>query len=665
MKTPLSLQEKLTIILNACQTADPTVPDALVMETFSSLTDQRMVTRLVSALKDRPDLLVSGFSGMLPSTVKLVRLLRDNGHLQFLVPRCAGCDAEVPLAHHDGHGGKVCSNCCRNMRNRPCTACGQMKPGGYRMLKGEPFCRACFVKDPRSQELCRVCQQLGVPLVRDQLGIVCQRCYAGPPATCGKCGKFKTVGSLEDGVPLCRRCYQTLRRYPRHCAGCGTFRVCPYFREGEAICPECAGSEGRGRCAECGATDRALNGRRCSVCMIPAKVRALITDSNGEPHPALLPLEAYLLRNEASAEATYKWCYHSPMSKIVREMALGQREISLTSVAELPQTNATGYLAAMLVESGVLPPENFALLRLKVWEGEKFLQVRNPSMMLLLRQYAVWSVNPSFAEAKDFEPAAENGRLSRAKSHLLQVIDWLNYIDELGYDLTTVPQRIFDQYVSSRGRNGFTLTPFIRWARQRKATKLRALYLQSLLLGPVVSDDQRWAWIKFLIHTDDIRIAARVAGLFCLVYGVQLSKVMTLRTEDITANHLGMHVTFGRDPVQVPETIGALINELLTHRPGPNSNESGWLFKGKQPGHHLTSAAVAGPLNAAGINLKEGRSVALMTMAQEVPPSILSDLLGISIEAASRWSALSSHDWIDYPRLRLDPLATAAPRNRT
>jgi hypothetical protein len=37
----------------------------------------------------------------------------------------------------------------------------------------------------------------------------------------------------------------------------------------------------------------------------------------------------------------------------------------------------------------------------------------------------------------------------------------------------------------------------------------------------------------------------------------------------------------------------------------------------------------------------------------DVPPSVLSDLLGISIGAAAPWSTLSGRDWIDYPRTRL------------
>ncbi len=41
-----------------------------------------------------------------------------------------------------------------------------------------------------------------------------------------------------------------------------------------------------------------------------------------------------------------------------------------------------------------------------------------------------------------------------------------------------------------------------------------------------------------------------------------------------------------------------------------------------------------------------------MTLARDVPASVLTDLLGISIEAATRWGKLASRDWVEAPRLR-------------
>ena len=37
--------------------------------------------------------------------------------------------------------------------------------------------------------------------------------------------------------------------------------------------------------------------------MVPGKLRVLISDDHGRPHPQLLGVEAYLLRNQDNAEA--------------------------------------------------------------------------------------------------------------------------------------------------------------------------------------------------------------------------------------------------------------------------------------------------------------------------------------------------------------------------
>ena len=45
---------------------------------------------------------------------------------------------------------------------------------------------------------------------------------------------------------------------------------------------------------------------------------------------------------------------------------------------------------------------------------------------------------------------------------------------------------------------------------------------------------------------------------------------------------------------------------------------------------HLTTAALSAPLAKRGINLRDGRSAALITLARDVPPSVLADLLGLA-----------------------------------
>lgn len=95
------------------------------------------------------------------------------------------------------------------------------------------------------------------------------------------------------------------------------------------------------------------------------------------------------------------------------------------------------------------------------------------------------------------------------------------------------------------------------------------------------------------------------------------------------------------------------MRQLMDPRRLAATGETTWLFRGRRPGRHLTTAALNGPLAKRGINPRAGRAAALINLARDIPPSVLSDLLGLSVGSAARWSSLSGHDWSDYPRIRL------------
>ncbi|WP_150116997.1 phage integrase family protein [Arthrobacter sp. ERGS1:01] len=335
-------------------------------------------------------------------------------------------------------------------------------------------------------------------------------------------------------------------------------------------------------------------------------------------------------------------------------MATGARPLSLTTVAALPQTNATGYLAALLMESGTVPEENFDRIRMEIWERDHFSTIENRENRNLLRQYATWVINPLFSDSAIAGPVLENKRLARSKRQILLVTDWLRAIEALGFDLSTVPQRVFDEYVATHGRMGTELTPFMRWAKNQRQTRIRSHYFKAEFNAGSVSEEQRWAWIKMLLHESELKIAARVAGLFCLAYGLSLTRVIGLRMADLSMDSDPIRVTFGKDPVELPAAVGQLVKDLANHNSSNGFEEPSWLFKGKQPGRSLTTAAISGPLRKAGIHLQHGKGAAMMILSRDVPPSILADLLGISITAAIRWAGVSGHDWVDYPRLRMN-----------
>lgn len=644
----------LAEIVRACQAAVPELPESVIIASALDSGGRRALTRLAGELASKPDLLVSGRSDASPTAQRLIRGLRDQGFERLQLPRCSSCGRAMRLSHRDGEGGKHCDKCNRDARNRECSSCGQKRPGGYRTLEGQPFCRTCFRQDSRSRETCSVCAEKGEPQARTDAGPICRRCYRAPSVPCVLCGQERPAVSKRDGRPLCMRCYQALRGRPRICSACGERRISPHLSGQGPICAPCAGKdEALGRCAGCGDDQRRLSGIYCARCIIPGKLRSLISDDQDSPHPRLLALEQYLLRDDENADAVLTWIRRSPMSRVIRDMATGRIPISLRAVAGLPMTGATGYLAALLMESGVVPTENFDRVRLEVWEREFLETLAHPDMRSLLQRYAAWVVNPRFSDRAHLSRSDESLRLRQSRAHLSAVAELLETLHAQGLDLGTVPQRSFDDYIAARGRKGKDLTPFIRWARSQRLTRLRSEYLQSSPRAPALSEDQRWAWVKDLLTAHDLGIASRVGGLLMIVYGITATRSVSIRRDAVDLAGGRTRITLGTDPIELPEAIGALVRQLMDAGSALSTAESIWLFNGHRAGRHLTTAALNGPLAKRGINPRAGRNAALLNLARDIPPSVLSDLLGISIYAAERWSSLSGRDWIDYPMIRL------------
>ncbi|WP_156960978.1 hypothetical protein [Kocuria marina] len=317
--------------------------------------------------------------------------------------------------------------------------------------------------------------------------------------------------------------------------------------------------------------------------MVPGKLRALISDDHGRPHPQLLGLEKYLLRDEGNAEAVLSWIRRSPMSRVVHDMAVETTPISLQAVAELPATGATGYLAALLIESGAVPTQNFDRIRLEVWEQEFIATIPDSGTRILLHRYAAWIINPRFADPPHSSAADDNSRLSASKTHLKAVAQFLEIPQTQGWNLGTMPQRLFDDYVAAHGRTGKDLTPFIRWARSQHLTQLRSEYPQSGPGGSVVSENQRWDWVADLLSTDELKLAWRVGGLLVLLYGATLTRLVSLRHEAVDWEENTTRITLGTDPIELPVPVGLLVRQLLATGPIPSGNESPWLFPGARP----------------------------------------------------------------------------------
>jgi hypothetical protein len=87
-----------------------------------------------------------------------------------------------------------------------------------------------------------------------------------------------------------------------------------------------------------------------------------------------------------------------------------------------------------------------------------------------------------------------------------------------------------------------------------------------------------------------------------------------------------------------------------------------WLFPGYAAGTHRSAADLARKLRLHNLPVRTGRNTALLALAADLPASVLSETLGLSITAALKWTRRAARDWNAYLAARPAPrLNSGAP----
>lgn len=603
---------------------------------------------LLRDLRADPDQLISAPPDASIGVQRMIVELTRRGVPALRLPACSRCGRARLLPLRDGQGGRFCAG-CRTDGARLCGTCGQTKTS-WRIVAGQVQCSICHRGDPTNHVACRACGQVTWVAKHGADGPLCSRCYRRPETPCSRCHLTSRVAAIIEDQPLCMACYNAIRTRPHRCGMCGSAKLVPYLRDGVAVCARCAGAKKYVRCRVCDSDERRLHGARCAPCTLPDKVRSLITGPDGRPHPQLLAVENYLLNSPTNPNSRLEWVTGGGGARIIRRMAAGDLPVSLRAVAELRVTAATAYVAALLVESGAVPADDFARIRFEVWLAGLLQSIPDAHDRGIVQQYASWVVKRRFADAVESTDPMQ--RVLRARHELIEIRKFLAATREAEYTLENIPQRLHDEYVVRRGDAAYQLVRFLRWARTQHLTRLRSDYRVQLQRGPSISDDQRWEWVRVLLTREDISLGPRVVGLLTLLLGVPVTRIVTLRRSAVTIYEEKVTIAFGPDPVQLPPRLADLLRRVIEAPPRSPVADDKWVFRGLRPGAHLANVSVSAALRPARISVRQGRLVALMNLSRDLQPAVVADLIGVTADTAARWSTHAGGDWADYPQLR-------------
>ncbi|MQA11563.1 MAG: hypothetical protein GEU98_24030 [Pseudonocardiaceae bacterium] len=98
----------------------------------------------------------------------------------------------------------------------------------------------------------------------------------------------------------------------------------------------------------------------------------------------------------------------------------------------------------------------------------------------------------------------------------------------------------------------------------------------------------------------------------------------------------------GAEPLDLPSPLDDLVHQLADNRRGHavagHTDNHPWLFPGGAPGRPITAAHLMTRLHPLGIQARVARRTVLMDLAAQLPPFVLSKLLGIHIGTATNWA---------------------------
>lgn len=603
---------------------------------------------------------------------------------------CHRCGKTAPV-YYRIDGNPVCQN-CGPRKLHTCSSCGRESTPAHALTDHGPLCSRCYHRG-RVHQCCECGRETAyarrVTAARDAW--ICYRCWVPPTRTCHVCGIDKPCGRRTSGQPICstcraRRkrkrlcvqcsrtvsiqttlpigavcgsCYRQLRRTPSPCAGCGQIRpLVGIDTHGDRICGPCSGDERNWHCHHCGKVDLLIDNILCLSCSVESRVEDLLTGQDGHIHPHLAGISAFLL-DENPRERTLMWLNCASWVTLLRSLVESGDPITHGGLDQLKQDTHVRYLRTVLVHTGVLEERGHDLDAVDAWIDE-LLGGLPHEIALLLRPYASWSVLHRARRRADHRPAT-SGSVSRyARARIIAAAQFLTWLAEHDLDLSGARQADVDRWLDDGTTTRQRLRDFLRWANSHHLAA--DLHVPALgregLPQHLLGDDQRWALLRRCLRDPDLDLTLRVAGTLVLLYAQIPTRIVELSADDIVTDSTGTHLILHTVPVLIPPPLAALTAELLEEneqRPRQRLPHAPvWLFPGYRPGTHFSGSRLSTNLNkTAGIFTRPARGAALCALAADLPAPVLADLLGVSVAAATRWSALAGRDHLDYLAARI------------
>lgn len=480
------------------------------------------------------------------------------------------------------------------------------------------------------------------------------------PRRCHLCGKNALIHSRRSGQDVCRICYRLPERL---CGRCG--RVGPITKRATETTPDLCASCYTAPSATCAICNQHRPCRfvsrgtpTCEACLLARKIRDLLTAPDGRVPAWAEPIELSLLSGK-NPQGMSVWLRRSYGARVLRDLVSEVRPLTHEALDTLEPHKAIAHLRELLIAAGALPWRDPHVARLELRIGS-MLKTLHDDDRRFVEAFARWRLLPRF-RARGRAESLTSSSVENTLRMLNEITRFLNWLRTLDIAPSDCSQTDIDCWLSDGKLTRRLIRDFMRWMAMRGYMADLSVPILSTSGYPASVIDQRSRAhaARRLLHDDQLDVSDRVAAILLLVYGQPVSRITRLTAKDVIQSEGSLSITFGPDPVEIPEPLAALVRQLPNRRRrGPSaylSDAHQWLFPGGRAGHPISRSRLSARLASIGVDARAARNGALLRLGGQVPAVVLADLLGFSINTAVNWVRAASGDWSTYAGDRHTP----------
>ena len=486
-----------------------------------------------------------------------------------------------------------------------------------------------------------------------------------PPASCAICGGEAEPLFWTKGIVRCQACVAPTKKLRRTawvsvdgqtrkvtrdrgtCGECGRTEV---ILDDERRCRSCRDRAAR-RCEACGASgprSEHAGGYFCIRCRLTMELGELFGGVADEEFPELRT--ALRTANPTSAR---HWLVASKGGQLLTDALRSRSKFSHEMLDEHAGNSSVDHLRHLLVAAGVLPPEDRSIEQFAQWSSG-FLDVAAIDAVdrRVAQSWLRWSVLARLRRRQERDQPMTHS-VANARNQLRGVVRFLGFVTIENGALDRLTQETIDRWFGRDSAAQQHARPFLVWAQRRR-------HLPSALSLPPASrhgrwetadEEARWTVARRLVTDDGLAADVRVAAALVVLYGQPVSRVIRLTRQCVHRGDDGrVVVELDGHPLPVQEPFGRLIGELPLRRRGGISDqfETEWLFPATKPGRHVNANTLSSRLRRIGIEPQKMRNAARAQLAVEIPPAMLSEIIGIDAATAVEWAARAAGNWTSY-----------------